>query len=67
MSHHKKPDLVSTLVAAAIGAGIMYLVQKPLVCGDQCDMAVLGPYQMPIVGAIVGMGVQAGLRYSGVS
>lgn len=63
----RKPDLTSTIVAGAIGAVILYLVQRPLVCGDNCDLLPLGPYQVPIVGFLAGVGVQIGVRTLGVS
>ena len=57
----------STLAAGAIGALIMMVISKPLICGNQCDTGPLGPYLAPATGFLIGAGVQIGVRVVGVS
>lgn len=65
----KKPDLESTVAAGVIGAAAGLLIDVLFfgrVSSDQ-GCAPLSPNQAAVYGAVVGAGVQVGVRLLGVS
>lgn len=56
----KMPDLESTVVAALMGAFLLVLIDYLMNSSDS-------PVQAAAVGALIGAGVQIGVRLTGVS